>query len=382
MSGTAHAVALTPTGLQGVLDALAARGFQCLGPRLDGSAIACGPIASVADLPAGWTARQEPGRYRLERRGDGALFGYAVGPQSWKRWLLPPQLTLWRACAGGPTALRIEAVPDDGDTAPLAFIGVRPCELAALAAQDGVLAEGAHVDPVYAGRRRAAFLVAVECGEPGGTCFCTSMGTGPGVVDGSWDIALTEVVDATQHVLVARAGTAAGREVLDAALAPPASAAQRAAAVATVADARAHMGRTLATDGLAAKLAVSYASPHWDDVARRCLGCANCTLACPTCFCHTVADVTDLGGAAERVRRWDSCFSLDFSYIHGGSLRTTPAARYRQWLIHKLGTWHAQFGRSGCVGCGRCITWCPVGIDITAEAAALAGAAANQAGLP
>ena len=86
------------------------------------------------------------------------------------------------------------------------------------------------------------------------------------------------------------------------------------------------------------------------------------------------------GARAERWRKWDSCFTLDFSYIHGGSVRTSAAARYRQWLSHKLATWIDQFGSSGCVGCGRCITWCPVGIDITEEVAAIrASEAASDA---
>ncbi|MEU5265530.1 4Fe-4S dicluster domain-containing protein [Amycolatopsis sp. NPDC021455] len=115
-------------------------------------------------------------------------------------------------------------------------------------------------------------------------------------------------------------------------------------------------------------------SPLWEEVASRCLTCANCTMVCPTCFCTTTEDVTDLSGEhAERHQRWASCFELDFSYVHGGSVRTSGASRYRQWFSHKLGTWHEQFGTSGCVGCGRCIAWCPAGIDITEEAAKLAG---------
>jgi ferredoxin len=124
--------------------------------------------------------------------------------------------------------------------------------------------------------------------------------------------------------------------------------------------------------GVAALLARNAEHPRWDEVAERCLSCGACTMACPTCFCHAVEDRSDLGGQrAERVRRWDSCFSADFSYLHGGSVRRHTSARYRQWLSHKLSYWHQQFGGSGCVGCGRCITWCPVGIDITAEVAAI-----------
>ncbi|WP_325063331.1 4Fe-4S dicluster domain-containing protein [Halovulum marinum] len=121
--------------------------------------------------------------------------------------------------------------------------------------------------------------------------------------------------------------------------------------------------------------------PHWDVVADRCLSCANCTLACPTCFCSDVEDVNDLtGDHTERWRTWDSCFTADFSYVHGGSVRRSTKSRYRQWLTHKLSTWHDQFGSSGCVGCGRCIAWCPVGIDITAEAAAFAAGPQQSGG--
>jgi sulfhydrogenase subunit beta (sulfur reductase) len=132
------------------------------------------------------------------------------------------------------------------------------------------------------------------------------------------------------------------------------------------------MGRTMDTKGIKELLYRNYENPRWDDVAKRCLTCGNCTMVCPTCFCTTVEDITDLTGEhVERWRKLDSCFTMDFSYIHGGSVRSSPRARYRQWMTHKLATWIDQFGTSGCVGCGRCITWCPVGIDITEETGAI-----------
>ncbi|MCB0197785.1 MAG: 4Fe-4S dicluster domain-containing protein, partial [Anaerolineae bacterium] len=112
--------------------------------------------------------------------------------------------------------------------------------------------------------------------------------------------------------------------------------------------------------------------PRWDHIANRCLSCANCTQVCPTCFCSDVVEVSDLENHKdERLRVWDSCFSLDFSHVHGGNIRPTTRARYRQWLTHKLASWIDQFGTLGCVGCGRCITWCPVGIDLTEEVRAI-----------
>lgn len=136
------------------------------------------------------------------------------------------------------------------------------------------------------------------------------------------------------------------------------------------------MGRELNTDNLKNLLYQNYEHPRWEDVANRCLSCGNCTMVCPTCFCTAVEDTTDLTGeSAERWRKWDSCFTLDFTHLHGGSVRVSTKSRYRQWMTHKLATWIDQFGGSGCVGCGRCITWCPVGIDITEEVAAMRGVA-------
>jgi Fe-S-cluster-containing hydrogenase component 2 len=133
------------------------------------------------------------------------------------------------------------------------------------------------------------------------------------------------------------------------------------------------MRRSMHTEGIKELLYSSYDSEHWNRVAERCLSCTNCTMVCPTCFCSNVEDITDLkGGYTERWRVWDSCFTNDFTYIHGNpSIRSSTASKYRHWIVHKLASWIDQFGTSGCVGCGRCITWCPVGIDITEEIASL-----------
>ena len=147
---------------------------------------------------------------------------------------------------------------------------------------------------------------------------------------------------------------------------------ERAAADVVVARAAQRMGRELQIDGLHDLLLRNLEHPRWDEVAARCLACGNCTMVCPTCFCTSVDDITDLSGdSAERVRRWDSCFTMMFSHLHGGSVRTSARSRYRQWLTHKLAAWIDQFGSSGCVGCGRCITWCPAGIDLTEEVRAV-----------
>ena len=361
-------VVVEASELDALLGVLRERGHAVVGPTVRDGAIVLDLIERAAELPAGWTDEQDGGHYRLKRRDDGALFGHALGPHSWKRWLHPPTLVRWRArrTEGGFTA-----EPPGSPPPKYAFFGVRACELAAIAAQDRVFKGGPFVDPAYSGRREAVFLAAVQCGSPGGTCFCASAGTGPRATSG-FDLALTEVVGRGRHRFLVEVGSERGAEVAAAAPHRPAKDADLEAAAAATAEAAGRMGRALETEGLQEAMYRRYEDPRWDEVGRRCLGCANCTMVCPTCFCATVEDATDLlGQSTERRRVWDSCFSQEFSYVHGGSVRTSAGARYRQWITHKLATWRDQFGVSGCVGCGRCITWCPVGIDITAEARAI-----------
>ncbi|MFN8162202.1 MAG: 4Fe-4S dicluster domain-containing protein [Solirubrobacterales bacterium] len=358
-------------GLDALLDALRERGYRTVGPVLRDGAILYDEIGSSADLPVGWTDRQEGGTYRVERREDGALFGFNVGPHSTKRFLHPPRLRLFRARRDGPAGLDVS---EERSGAQYAFVGVRSCELGAIAISDRVLAGGEFPDPHYADRRRGAFLLAVNCGQAGSTCFCASMGTGPRA-EGGFDLSLTEVIEGGRHYFTVECGSERGAEVLAGLPREPAGPREREASLAASARAEAQMGRRLDTDELPELLARNLDHPRWDEVAERCLTCGNCTMVCPTCFCTTVTDLTDLAGAeAERVREWDSCFSQDFSYVHGGSVRSSARSRYRQWMTHKLSTWWGQFGSSGCVGCGRCITWCPVAIDITEEAAAIRAA--------
>ena len=355
-------------GLNQLFKALTSRGYRVVGPTLRDGAIIYDELTGINDLPAGWTDDQEPGRYQLKRRDDGAFFGHTVGPHSWKRYFHPPQVRLWRARRenGG-----FQIVEDCTDPPQLAFFGVRACEIAAIVIQDRVFLEGQFKDPHYAARRERAFIVAVNCTQAGNNCFCASMGTGPRT-DSGYDLALTEILDGERHYFALETGSSRGATVCaDLATREPTEAELvtiEKLALAAAAEQR----RALDTSGLKEMLYRNTENPRWDAVAERCLCCANCTMVCPTCFCATVEDTTDLtGDHAERWRRWDSCFTMDFSYIHGGSVRSSPRARYRQWLTHKLASWVDQFGTSGCVGCGRCITWCPACIDITEEVQAL-----------
>ena len=365
---------ISPGALDDLIGALRERGYRVLGPTVRDGAIVYDELGGATELPIGWTDSQDGGHYRLERRGDDARFGFAVGPQSWKRFLFPPRLRLWRARLGGADAPAVEEEPVDEQ--PLAFIGVRACELHAIEIQDQVFLGGRYTDRDYAARREDVFLVAVDCFEPGGTCFCTSMGTGPKVGSGS-DLTLTELFDG-EHRFLVRAGSDRGAEVLAGLSGRPAGPTDVEEAEQSVATAADRMGRTMEAFDLRDLLERNLEHPRWDDVAKRCLTCGNCTMVCPTCFCSAVEDETDLSGEeAERWRVWDTCFSVDYSHIHGGSIRPSGRSRYRQWLTHKFGTWWDQFDTSGCVGCGRCITWCPVGIDLTEEVAAIRASEQN-----
>jgi NAD(P)H-flavin reductase/NAD-dependent dihydropyrimidine dehydrogenase PreA subunit len=360
---------LAKANLQLLIDQLRADGRIVLGPTVADGAIVIDEVRSVEALPVGWRDQQAPGHYRLERRTDGAaatrIFDFTVGPQSPKRWTFPPRTPL---AVGRRDDGRVRHEPVVPKPPKLAFLGLRACEIAALEVQDRVFLGGPFVDPDYEARREAAFIVAVECAVAGGTCFCTSMGTGPEVTRG-YDLALTELDEG----FLVRAGSRAGADLLARLPLSLPSADQLNRATEQRARVRAAIGDPVATRGLRDRLLAQWDSPGWAAVAERCLLCANCTLVCPTCFCSSVEQRSDLDGRTATMERvWDSCFTAGFAKVAGGSFRSRPRDRYRQWLTHKFATWIDQFGTFGCVGCGRCITWCPVGIDVRAELAAIA----------
>jgi Fe-S-cluster-containing hydrogenase component 2 len=371
--GPAGPLMLAAADLSVLHTALREAGYRVIGPTVRDGAIILGELDSASDLPFGWGVQLAPGGYKLRRRDDSAAFGHSAGPQSWKQFLHPPREQIWSARRG---AGGFEFAAAEEPHPQLALFGVRPCDLRAIGIQDQVLGRGTHAGSRYAARRAGLFVVVVNCTEPGEACFCTSMGTGPQAGPG-YDLALTELVSADEHRFVLEIGSAAGADLIGGLAADPAGPVPAGPVVSgrarsAVAQAAELMGRSMRADGLRDLMARSHDAARWDDVASRCLTCGNCTMVCPTCFCTTVDDVTDVSGDhAERWQLWDSCFDLDFSYLHGGPVRSSPRSRYKQWLTHKLGTWHDQFGSSGCVGCGRCIVWCPVGIDLTEEVAAM-----------
>jgi NAD(P)H-flavin reductase/NAD-dependent dihydropyrimidine dehydrogenase PreA subunit len=358
---------LARADLQVLLDLLREDGRTLIGPTVADATIVYDEISRVEDLPMGWGDDQAPGRYRLRKRTDERLFGYVVGPTAWKRWTFPSAVPLTSASRDGHV---VNFAPEAPEPPKLAFLGARACELAAMGVQDRVLSGGPYTDPDYALRRQRILTVAVQCTTSAGTCFCTSMGTGPEIT-GGFDLALTEV----DGGFLVDADSTAGRAILERLPTRAATSAEQYGAAATVAQVRARIGDPVPTAGLHERLLAQLDHPRWAQVAERCITCGNCTLACPTCFCTTLTQTTDLtGDKAVTNRIWDSCFSPGFAKVAGGSFRARPRDRYRQWLTHKFATWMDQFGSYGCTGCGRCITWCPVGIDVRDELNAIAPA--------
>ena len=366
-----QSVFLPKIELQSLISLLAGDGYQVVGPTIDQEAIVYNEITSVDQLPQGWTDRQEAAKYRLERRDDDALFGFVVGPHSWKKYLFPPLTTV---ASAQKTESGWQMQTPRPDTTKHAFLGVRACELAAIAIQDRVFTGGPYVDPVYNSRRTNAFIIAVNCAQSASTCFCTSMNSGPQCSSG-FDLALTELEDGFE----VESGSDAGTAVLERLTKQPLTSEHSKLAAAARQQAVDQQTKQLNTEGIRDLLLGNLDHPRWNDVGEICLGCTNCTMVCPTCFCSSVEEVSDLANEdVERQRHWDSCFNLSFSYMSHGTTRNTIASRYRQWLAHKLGSWEDQFGTSGCVGCGRCITWCPVGIDLTEEVAVIRGDSAAE----
>lgn len=376
MPGSAEQTMMHPIGLTRFLPvfalpalfaALQARGYRCIGPRLEQDSIVFGELASAADLPRGLLAEQAPGSFRLGHDGQNRFFAWANGAQAIKPWVFAPRESLWRVNRDEQGALRFESVTSPADK--IAMIGVRACDLAALRLQDAHFLKPPYTDSNYASRRQSLFLVAVQCAEPAATCFCASTGDGPTPRSG-FDLTLAELGDG----FVIAAGSDAGAQVLAALNLQEATPEQMQAAHEQGKASAQRQTRRLPGRDLRPMLMSNLEHARWDDVAGRCLSCGNCTAVCPTCFCHAESDEPSAGtGESLHVRQWDSCFNEGHGYLHGHNVRPDTRSRYRQWLVHKLATWHDQYGRSGCVGCGRCVTWCPAGIDLTEEVAALEG---------
>lgn len=356
--------------LQHLIEALQSAGYDCIGPQVRDNAIIYDRLSQSEQLPWGVRDVQAPGEYRLEKTDAHQAFGFANGPQAIKPLLFKPRETVWKVTRDAKGKLAFQSV--NKPEKPIAIFGARSCDLAAMAIQDKVFLEKDRVDPRYQQRRENLFIVAVQCTYSSDNCFCVSAGTGPEVKE-PYDILMTEI----EQGFVIKGGSQKGKDILQELNLSPALPQQVIQSSTRVADAAKMQTKRIPLNnqrGLRDLLFSNLDHPRWDEVAERCLSCGNCTQVCPTCFCHSEVDEPTMdGGASEHQREWDSCFTEGHSYIHGKLIRDDTRKRYRQWLTHKVGSWFDQFDTSGCVGCGRCVTWCPVGIDITEELAVISG---------
>ncbi|MCX4029659.1 4Fe-4S dicluster domain-containing protein [Endozoicomonas sp. SM1973] len=343
--------------------ALRKAGYEVIGPTVKDGAIVFSPLAGFEQLPLGWQEQVSPGRYQLEQTAGQRCFYWNTGPQALKPWLFKPEQHLWQA-EQTTEGLCFRQTPEQAQ--PRAFIGLRGCDLAALKIHDQHFLNGLFPDPYYQTQRQQLFIIAVNCARSASTCFCVSTGDGPAATFG-FDILLDEL----ETGFLVASGSDQGEVIVQQLPLAKAKTKQLSEAKQQL-QAATYQQRTMPDEQQLLKLVNRLDHPQWQDVAERCLACGNCTLVCPTCFCSKQESHSDVKGQqAEQVRLWDSCFSEQHSYIVGKVFRPEISQRYRQWLTHKLATWQQQFERSGCVGCGRCISWCPVGIDLVEEAQAL-----------
>ncbi len=331
-------------------------GYTVVGPKVVDGAVCLDEISGIGDLAAGAVDVQAPGKYRLQGSSK-SIFSAVNGPHSVKKFLHPaclPMLKL-KEGEGGP-----RPEPTFHADRKYAFLGIRPCDLKAVDALDRALIMPRYRDPVYAPLRKASLMIVVNCGRAGENCFCESMGTGP-KADGGYDLGITELPDRLLFDIPdGRMNLLEGVEM------KPASQQDLREELNLMQRVKGEMHKAIARRDPSDFMYGGSESRVWDEVAQVCLGCGNCAMVCPTCFCNTIQDVTDMkDGSVTRQRVWDVCLSKKFTYSAGGNPRADRKARYRQFVMHKFAYWPDQFSLYGCVGCGRCITWCPVGIDIS-----------------
>ncbi|MEW9798326.1 4Fe-4S dicluster domain-containing protein [Alteromonas sp. CYL-A6] len=350
---------LSRSDFSALFSALVKAGYEVIGPQEKQSAIVFEPLSDVSALPWGIRDATAPGQVTLKEAEASRCFRWNSTPQSFKPWLFKPSQTLWQAT---PVSDGFRFTQTEPEATPLAFFGVRSCDIAALYLQDKHFMHGPYADPWYSAQRKQLFIVAVNCAQANDTCFCVSTGDGPQALFG-YDIVLDELDDG----YLIEANSERGTTLLATLPLHKATERQREQAAAQL-QAASQQSRTMPGPEALLRLADHLDDAQWLEIAERCLACGNCTSVCPTCFCAKQESEEDIrSGDYAQVRYWDSCFSEKHGHIAGKNIRGEISQRYRQWVLHKLVTWQSQYQRSGCVGCGRCVSWCPAAIDLVDE---------------
>ena len=352
-------LAIKKEDLTTLISLLQKKGYKTIGPTIKENALVLTDVNKLEDFPIGYSTVQEKGSFRLKQNLNKQYFGFTTGHDSWKQFLFPPQCVLFDSSKDNGHWKETLEMEDDQKQA---FIGVRPCDLAAITIQDNVFIRDDFTDPIYKAKRQNLLIISVSCSDPAPTCFCSSMGTGPKAETG-FDLNLIEL----DNLFLVEVGSDAGLSLMREIPWELASAYHLQTSNQINLDSQNSIQRKMEDlKNLPEMLINNLGSPMWEQISENCLNCGSCTQVCPTCFCWDMVDNTNLpGNKTERVRIWDSCFNPTYSAQAGGNIRATTMPRYRQWLTHKFSTWINQFGSLGCTGCGRCIVWCPAKIDIT-----------------
>ncbi len=334
--------------------------YEIIAPVLKDGVIQLLKVENINELPFGYKEKEEKNFYRIDKSEVRYFFSYIRPSVSYKRFLLPPEFTFLKVKKENGKLKFIENIIHK----KYAFFDIRACDLKAIDILDDVfLRKSKHPDPYYNALRENLFIVAVSCREPSDVCFCSYMDISPKPKK-SFDILLTELEDG----FLVEIGTEKGRELIEKIEHRKAKEEDIKMAEEIEKDCIEKIKREVPTKKLPEILYENIESPYWNEIGKRCLACTSCTQLCPTCFCFDIVVKNDpINKTSERMRIYDSCFSPTFATVHKFNIRHSIASRYRQWLMHKFTYWTEQFDEFGCVGCGRCITWCPAGIDITEE---------------
>ncbi|WED24356.1 4Fe-4S dicluster domain-containing protein [Vibrio sp. JC009] len=351
---------LERSSFNSLFEVLASQGYKIMGPVVRDGAIVFNAVTSAKALAFSVHDEQKAGSYQLVSDNSCRYFNWHHGPQALKPFLFKPEQLLW-VCDSADNDLNFRSGLSEPEN--IAVIGVRACDLAALALQDKHFLHGEHQDPFYQKQREKMLIIAVNCSDSGEHCFCVSTHSGP-EVRFYYDLLIDELADG----FVLKAGSEKGLKILDELKLQDCTEVQLKLADAQRKTAAISQTRSLPAPEELMKLSQILPERYWLEAAETCLSCGNCTLVCPTCFCSKQVVVNRInengeGIQSSHIRVWDSCFSLEHAHIFGKNFRSDTASRYRQWMIHKLVNWQTQYGRHGCVGCGRCIAWCPAGID-------------------